>query len=121
VSSHVLFEIERMTHNVALVYRGRAVASGDISEIRNLMDRHPHNIIIEGEGITALAKILLDQNYVVSVAFNDSKDSVTVQVSKPDDFFNGLPALMDQAQCSVSKMYSLDDNLEAVFRYLVGR
>lgn len=121
VSSHVLFEIERMTQSVALVYRGRAVASGDISEIRNLMDRHPHNIIIEGERITALAKILLDQDYVVSVAFNDNKDSLTVEVSKPDDFFNGLPALIDKAQCSVSKMYSLDDNLEAVFRYLVGR
>ena len=121
VSSHVLFEIERMTQSVALVYRGRAVASGDISEIRNLMDRHPHNIIIEGERATALAKVLLDQDYVVSVAFNDNKDSLTVQVSKPDDFFNGLPALIDKAQCSVSKMYSLDDNLEAVFRYLVGR
>ena len=121
VSSHVLYEIERMTHNVALVYKGRAVASGDISEIRNLMDSHPHNIIIEGGKITALAKILLDQIYVVSVSFNDSKDSMTVQVSKPDDFFNDLPALIDKSQCSVNKMYSLDDNLEAVFRYLVGR
>jgi len=121
VSSHVLFEIERMTHNVALIYRGRAVASGDIAEIRNLMDRHPHNIIIEGEKATALAKALLDEDYVVSVALNDNKDSLTVQVSKPDDFFNGLPALIDKTQCSVSTMYSLDDNLEAVFRYLVGR
>lgn len=121
VSSHVLFEIERMTHNVALMYRGRAVASGDISEIRNLMDRHPHNIIIEGRGTTALAKLLLEQDYVVSVSFNDNKDSVTVQVSKPEDFFNGLPALIETAQSSVEKMYSLDDNLEAVFRYLVGR
>lgn len=121
VSSHVLYEIERMTHNVALVYKGRAVASGDISEIRNLMDGHPHNIIIEGGKITALAKILLDQTYVVSVSFNDSKDSMTVQVSKPEDFFNDLPALIDKTQCSVNKMYSLDDNLEAVFRYLVGR
>jgi len=121
VSSHVLFEIERMTHNVALVYKGRAVASGDIMEIRNLMDSHPHNIIIEGRRINALAKILLDQTYVVSVSFNDSKDSATVQVSKPEDFFNDLPTLIDKAQCSVNKMYSLDDNLEAVFRYLVGR
>ncbi len=121
VSSHVLYEIERMTHNVALVYKGRAVASGDISEIRNLMDSHPHNIIMEGARITALAKILLDQTYVVSVSFNDNKDSMTVQVSKPDDFFNDLPALIDKSLCSVNKMYSLDDNLEAVFRYLVGR
>jgi len=57
----------------------------------------------------------------VSVSFNDNKNSVTVQVSRPDDFFNGLPALIDRAQCSVAKMYSLDDNLEAVFKYLVGR
>ncbi len=119
VSSHVLFEIERMTHNVALVYRGRTVASGDISEIRNLMDHHPHNIIIEGKGASTLAKMLLDQDYVVSVRFNDSRDSVTVQVSKPNPFFDGLPALIDEAKCSVTKMYSLDDNLEAVFRYLV--
>jgi ABC-2 type transport system ATP-binding protein len=97
------------------------VASGDIMEIRNLMDSHPHNIIIEGSRINALAKTLLDQIYVVSVSFNDSKDSVTVQVSKPEDFFNDLPTLIDKAQCSVNKMYSLDDNLEAVFRYLVGR
>ncbi|MBN1677718.1 MAG: ABC transporter ATP-binding protein [Candidatus Thermoplasmatota archaeon] len=120
VSSHVLFEIERMTHDVALVYRGRTIASGDISEIRNLIDRHPHNIIIEGQGTTALAKMLLDQDYVVSVRFNESKDSVTVQVSEPNRFFDGLPALIENAQCSVTKMYSLDDNLEAVFRYLVG-
>ncbi|OGS42218.1 MAG: hypothetical protein A3K67_02450 [Euryarchaeota archaeon RBG_16_62_10] len=121
VSSHVLFEIERMTHNVVLIYKGRAVASGDISDIRDLMDKHPHNIIVEGRGIAAMAKLLLDRDYVVSVAFNDSKDSVTVQVSRPDDFFDGLPTLIDEAQCSVTKMYSLDDNLEAIFRYLVGR
>jgi ABC-2 type transport system ATP-binding protein len=121
VSSHVLFEIERMTHNVALIYMGRAVASGDISEIRNLMDKHPHNIIIEGERTTALAKLLLDQDYVVSVSFNDNKNSVTLQVSRPEDFFNNLPTLIDKAQCSVNKMYSLDDNLESIFKYLVGR
>jgi len=119
VSSHVLFEIERMTHNVALVYRGRTVASGDVSEIRNLIDRHPHNIIVEGPGATGLAKLLLDKSYVVSVSFNNSRDSLTVQVSKPNEFFDGLPELIEQSQCSVEKMYSLDDNLEAVFRYLV--
>jgi ABC-2 type transport system ATP-binding protein len=121
VSSHVLFEIERMTHDVALIYKGRAVASGDISEIRNLIDEHPHNIVIEGDGIAALAKALLNESFTVSVALNDSRNGMTVQVSKPDDFFNGLPALIESTGCSVTGMYSLDDNLEAVFRYLVGR
>ncbi len=121
VSSHVLFEIERMTHDVALIYKGRAVASGDISEIRDLIDKHPHNIIIEGDGMVVLAKALLDEDYTVSVAFNEGKGSITVQVSRPDDFFSDLPTLMDVTGSSVRSMHSLDDNLEAIFKYLVGR
>ncbi len=121
VSSHVLFEIERMTHDVVLIYKGRAVATGDISEIRDLIDKHPHNIVIEGEGVSALAKALLDEGFTVSVAYTDDRKGVTVQVSRPDDFFNRLPALVERSGCTVTKMYSLDDNLEAIFRYLVGR
>ena len=121
VSSHVLFEIERMTHNVVLIYKGRAVATGDISEIRDLIDKHPHNIVIEGERVDALAKALLDEGFTVSVAYNQDRKGITVQVSRPDDFFNRLPALIEGTGCSVTKMYSLDDNLEAIFRYLVGR
>ncbi|MEW5748647.1 MAG: ABC transporter ATP-binding protein [Candidatus Thermoplasmatota archaeon] len=121
VSSHVLFEIERMTHNVVLIYKGRAVATGDISEIRDLIDKHPHNIVIEGDGVDALAKALLDEGFTVSVAYNQDRRGITVQVSRPDDFFTRLPALVEGTGCSVTKMYSLDDNLEAIFRYLVGR
>ncbi len=121
VSSHVLFEIERMTHNVVLIYKGRAVATGDISEIRDLIDKHPHNIVIEGERMDVLAKALLDEGFTVSVAYNQDRKGITVQVSRPDDFFNRLPALIEGAECSVNKMYSLDDNLEAIFKYLVGR
>ncbi len=121
VSSHVLFEIERMTHDVVLIYKGRAVATGDISEIRDLIDKHPHNIVIEGENIGALAKALLDEQFTVSVSYNDGRKGVTVQVSRPDDFFNRLPELIERSGASVTKMYSLDENLEAIFRYLVGR
>lgn len=121
VSSHVLFEIERMTHNVVLIYKGRAVATGDISEIRDLIDKHPHNIIIEGDGMDVLAKALLDEGFTVSVAYSPDRKGITVQVSRPDDFFTRLPALVEGSGCAVTKMYSLDDNLEAIFRYLVGR
>ena len=121
VSSHVLFEIERMTHDVALMYKGRSVASGDISEIRGLIDKHPHNIVIEGDGITDLAKALLDQPYTVSVGYNHERGGITVQVSRPDDFFSSLPEIVIGTGASVTSMYSLDDNLEAIFMYLVGR
>lgn len=120
VSSHVLHEIERMTHNVVLIYKGRAVASGEITEIRSLIDKHPHSIIVEGRGVSDLAKKLLDMEYAVSVGFNENRESITVRVTRPDDFFNTLPGLLEKTECDIEKMYSLDDNLESIYKYLVG-
>ncbi len=120
VSSHVLHEIERMTHNIVLIYKGRAVASGEIDEIRNLIDQHPHSIIVEGKGVSDLAKKLLDMEYAVSVGFNENRESITVRVKRPDDFFDTLPGLLEETECNIEKMYSLDDNLESIFKYLVG-
>jgi ABC-2 type transport system ATP-binding protein len=120
VSSHVLHEIERLTHQVAVIYKGRAVATGDIQEIRNLIDKHPHNIIVESDMIEELAKHFVEMEFVVSMQFKSDKNGVVVQVSKPDEFFNAMPDLIEELGCNVTKMYSLDDNLESVFRYLVG-
>ena len=120
VSSHVLFEIERMTRNVALIYKGRAVATGDISEIRDLIDEHPHNIIIKGSNVKEIGKRLLDNDYTVSVGFGESRDKLKIEISRPDEFFEYFPELIDDIDTEIEEMYSLDNNLEAVFRYLVG-
>ncbi len=120
ISSHVLFEVERMTHDVALIYKGRAVASGDISEIRGLIDKHPHNIVVQGEGMSELAKRLLDMDFTVSVGYDHTRKGIMVQVNKPDEFFLAIPEIVNELGCNISQLYSLDDDLEAVFRYLVG-
>ncbi len=121
VSSHVLFEVERMTSDVVLVYKGRAVASGHISEIRNLIDKHPHNIIIQGEGMVEVGKKLLEKDYTVSVGFDGGKDRLKVEVKKPDEFFDEIPEMVLEIGGKLEEMYSMDDNLQAVFKYLVGR
>ncbi len=121
VSSHVLFEVEKMTRNVVLIYKGRAVASGDISGIRDLMDKHPHNIIVEGERMVELGKRLLEADHTVSVTFLGGKDRLKVEVTRPDEFFGNIPDIMLETGAEIREMYSLDDNLEAVFEYLVGR
>ncbi len=120
VSSHVLSEIERMTSEIALLYKGRVIASGDISEVRGLIDKHPHNIVIDGVRKNALAKRLIDQNYVVSVGFEDNRRKMIVEVEKPDEFFQQIASLVNQTETEVFEMYSRDDNLQAVFDYLVG-
>lgn len=120
VSSHVLHDIERLTHDIVLIYKGRAVASGNISDIRGLISQHPHNVVVEGRNMSELAKALMDRSYTVSVGFNNNRNSLIVRVSIPEEFFNSMPELIEQTASMVDKMYSLDDDLESVFKYLVG-
>lgn len=119
VSSHVLYEIERMTQRVALIYRGRCLASGEISEIRSLIDEHPTNIVIEGEGMTELAKRLLDIENTVSVEFEEGRDRIRIETRRPDEFFGSLTELLVEEGVEIENMYTPDEGLEAVFRYLV--
>lgn len=120
VSSHVLHEIERMTSDIVLIYKGRAVASGAISEIRDLISQHPHNIVVEGQHISELAKLLIEKDYTVSVGYNEERHSITVKVTRPDDLFNDMPDLIESSGSKIEQMYSKDDNLESIFKYLVG-
>ena len=46
VSSHVLHEIQALTPRVVLLHRGRLVAEGHVREIRDLIDKHPHRIVL---------------------------------------------------------------------------
>jgi ABC-2 type transport system ATP-binding protein len=119
VSSHVLHEIERMTHRVALIYKGRTVASGDIAEIRQLMSGYPHNIVLEGQGLVDLAKVLVTQEFTVSVELRPDRKGIVVRVDRPEQFFDVLPDLVRQAGADLGRMESLDDDLESVFKYLV--
>lgn len=120
VSSHVLHEVERLTDNVVVVYKGRAVATGHIREIRDLIDQHPHNIIVEADKLDVLVKRFVEMDSVVSVQFAPDRSHVVLQVTRPEEFFNSVPDLVKETGANMSKMYSLDDNLESVFRYLVG-
>ncbi len=59
VSSHILHEIESMTSNILLINNGRIVAEGNVHQIRDLIDEHPHTVFIRAEDPRALARALL--------------------------------------------------------------
>ena len=47
VSSHILHEIESMTSNILLINQGRILAEGNVHQIRDLIDEHPHTVHIQ--------------------------------------------------------------------------
>ena len=118
VSSHILHEIEAMTSNILLINNGRIVAEGNVHAIRDLIDTHPHTVYVRGADPRALARRFLAEDDVLSLRFEPG--AVIVETSKPDSFYARLTQLATSGEAgSVDEVTSPDDNLQAVFRYLV--
>ena len=121
VSSHVLPEIEAMTKRIILIHQGKIFAQGDIHYIRDLIDTHPHIISIKCSNARQLASKFIQQDYVLKVHFSPSNDSLLIETNNRDKLFSLLPSLFIENKIEVDEITSPDDNLQAVFDYLVGR
>jgi ABC-2 type transport system ATP-binding protein len=119
VSSHILHEVESMTSTVLLINHGRLLAEGNVHEIRELIDEHPHHVTLTTADPRGLAGHLISDPAVVSVRFDEESHSVTAETLKPEEFYRRIPVLVTQQGVNVDEMSSPDDNLEAVFDYLV--
>jgi len=119
VSSHILHEVEAMTRRVLLIHNGRILAEGDVREIRDLMDEHPHTVSLRARDPRALARTVVGASHVLSLTFGEDGQWLTVQTARPDEFYGGLHDAAIEA--GVTEMYSPDEDLESVFKYLVAR
>ena len=118
VSSHILHEIEAMTSNILLINNGRIVAEGNVHQIRDLIDTHPHTVYVRGDNPRELARRFLAEDDVLSLRFEPG--AVVVETSRPDNFYARLTELAASGDAGViEEVQSPDDNLQAVFKYLV--
>ena len=118
VSSHILHEIESMTANILLINNGRILAEGNVHQIRDLIDEHPHTVFIRASDPRALARRFLAEDDVISLRFESN--AVVVETARPDAFYQRLTDLAASGDAGpIDEVTSPDDNLQAVFKYLV--
>jgi ABC-2 type transport system ATP-binding protein len=118
VSSHVLHEIEALTANILMINNGRIVAEGNVHQIRELIDEHPHTVLIRAQESRALARALLADEGVVSIRFEAG--AMVIETARPDAFYTRLTEMAARGEAgAIEEVTSLDDNLQAVFKYLV--
>jgi len=118
VSSHILHEIKSMTANILLINNGRILAEGNVHQIRDLIDTHPHTVDIRAGDPRGLAREFLARADVISMRFEPG--ALVVETGKPDEFYAGLTDLVAAGAVGpVEEVTSPDDNLQAVFQYLV--
>jgi ABC-2 type transport system ATP-binding protein len=121
VSSHVLHEVQTLTPNIILLNHGRLVAEGNVRQIRDLIDKYPHRIVLVCENYRALAAELVAWDDVEGVKIVPKERLVLAETRMPDAFYSRLPSLSRADGTAIEEVYSDDDNLEAVFKYLVNK
>jgi ABC-2 type transport system ATP-binding protein len=119
VSSHVLDEVERFGSRILVVIQGRLVAEGPFSAIRDLMDDRPHHVRIGTDRPPALAAGLLTRGVVTGARVNDGW--VEVETSDAAGFRRSVAGVARDCDARLTEVRALDDDLESVFAYLVGR
>src|SRR4051794_1874585 len=120
VSSHVLDEVERFGSRVLVMALGRLVAEGDFHAIRELMDERPHRLRVRTDRPRELASGLLTGEAVVG-AWVEAADSIVVDTLEVARFRRAVAVVARDINARLMEVNPLDDDLDSVFRYLVGR
>jgi ABC-2 type transport system ATP-binding protein len=121
VSSHVLPEIEALTSRVVLIHQGKILTQGDIHDIRDLIEAHPHMVSVKCADPRAVATRLVGDAAILKMTFGTDGRSLVVETHNRDAFFGRLQDLVLELGLDVDEITSPDDNLQAVFDYLVGK
>jgi ABC-2 type transport system ATP-binding protein len=121
ISSHILYEVERMGSNVLVIVHGKLAAEGDFHSIRALMDDRPRRVRVLCSDARALAQALVALSGTRSVQVEDDGSSALVaETSAPLEFHQAIPSMAQAAQVRVFGIEGLDEDLESVFRYLMS-
>ncbi len=120
VSSHVLEEVERFGSDVLVIVQGRLAAEGDFRAIRDLMDDRPHRIRLRTDKPQEVAGRLLAARTIVGLDVVDV-DTVIVETDRVHEMRATIAGVAADCGARLWEVVPLDDDLDSVFRYLVGR
>lgn len=118
VSSHVLHEVEAMTHQVVLVRYGRLRAQGDIGRLRALLDDRPYRFRIRTARPRELAAALVVLPHVraAEVVGADALELTTTDLLA---LCRTLPGEAARLGLVIEELGSPDADLESLYRYLI--
>ena len=120
ISSHILHEVDMMSDRVVLLNNGYIVAEGNISGVRDEMEEHPMQILIRCDQPAKLAAYVFAQNHVVEARLHDDRRGLFVKTRDADRFYLLLNHAVAEGEVNVESVAPVDDDLSAVYQYLIG-
>ncbi len=120
ISSHILHEVDMMSDRVVLLNNGYIVAEGNIHGVRDEMEEHPMQILIRCDQPAKLAAYVFAQNHVVEAKLHDDRRGLFVKTRDADRFYLLLNRAVADGEVNVESIAPVDDDLSAVYQYLIG-
>ena len=121
ISSHILHEVDMMSDRVVLLNNGYVVAEGGIHGVRDEMEvEHPMQILIRCDQPAALAAHMFQSDHVVEARVHDDRHGLFVKTRNPDQFYLLLNDVVASGHVNVESIAPVDDDLSAVYEYLIG-
>ncbi len=121
ISSHILHEVDMMSDRVVLLNNGYVVAEGAIHGVRDEMDvEHPMQILIRCDQPSLLAARMFRSDEVVEARLHDDRHGLLIKTRNPDRFYLLLNEIVAQGEVEVESVAPVDDDLSAVYEYLIG-
>jgi ABC-2 type transport system ATP-binding protein len=108
-----------MTSRIIMIHQGKILAQGDIHSIRDLIESYPHMISLKCADARAVAARFVGDASILKMSFGEDGRSLVVETHNRDAFFSRLQAVVLETGIDVDELTSPDDNLQAVFDYLV--
>ena len=120
ISSHILHEVDMMSDSVVLLNNGYVVAEGDVHGVRDEMEEHPMQILIRCDKPATLAARVFGEDQVVEARIHDDRHGLFIKTRDADKFYLLLNKVVAEGLVSVESVTPVDDDLSAVYQYLIG-
>ena len=95
------------------------MAIGNLHAIRDLLDKHPHRIVINCEDPRSLANLFVSEEPIFGVRF-PSEGRLEIQTNALSAAHSILPSLIVKSNQKVTSIENPDDNLDSLLGYLIG-
>ena len=121
ISSHILHEVDMMSDRVVLLNNGYVVAEGAIHGVRDEMDvEHPMQVLIRCDQPSLLAARMFRDDNVIEARLHEDRRGLFVKTRNPDRFYLLLNEVVAQGEIEVESIAPVDDDLSAVYDFLIG-
>ena len=125
ISSHILFEMEKMAEKIILLYKGRTIAQGSPLSIRGMIEDQPHSIQISVDRPRELSTMVVnhaDRELISQIKFQkDSRtgdEQIVALTHKPRQFYEMITDLVVDNKFKIKEIRSTDEGLESLFNSL---